>query len=128
MNSGEVLRCDDANIITQQQLKSRVDTDDVIVVDVRNPDEVERSGKIKAKRWINIPLDRLEVALGLCEEEFQSKYGISKIAPDGSDVVFHCGKGGRGTKATLLAVKLGYSKCKHLEGGQSTWKRNFPDG
>jgi len=51
------------------------------------------------------------------------KFGVKKIKDDGNDFVFHCGKGGRGTKATNLVLKLGYKKVRHLEGGQSNWKR-----
>jgi len=38
-----------------ENLKSRIAKDDVVVIDVRDPDQVERSGKIEAKRWLNIP-------------------------------------------------------------------------
>ena len=37
------------------ELKARVN--DAIVVDVRNKDEIEKYGHIKAKQWINIPLN-----------------------------------------------------------------------
>jgi len=39
-----------------ENLKSRISEDDVVVIDVRDPDQVESSGKIEAKRWLNIPL------------------------------------------------------------------------
>ena len=52
----------------------------------------------------------LEKSLKLSSEEFKSKYGAEKPPADGGNVVFHCGKGARGSMATEIAVKLGFLK------------------
>ena len=52
-----------------------------------------------------------EAALRMSSSEFEDKYKISKPDQDnGHEMLFHCGKGGRGTKAVLVAHKLGYTK------------------
>jgi len=48
--------------------------------------------------------------LKLNAEEFKAKYGKDKPPVDGSNVVFHCGKGARGSMATEIALKLGFLK------------------
>ncbi len=53
--------------------------------------------------------------LNLSSEEFKNKFGIEKFADDGSEVVIHCAVGGRGMKATLAALQLGYFKLVQSE-------------
>ncbi|XP_076807710.1 thiosulfate sulfurtransferase/rhodanese-like domain-containing protein 3 [Clavelina lepadiformis] len=75
-----------------ENLKIRIANDDVIVIDVRNPDEVARSGKIDAKRWINIPFPEVESALAKTPEDFKAKYTVGKPSNNGQEIVFHCGR------------------------------------
>jgi len=52
-----------------------------------------------------------EAALRMTSSEFEEKYKIPKPDQDhGREMLFHCGIGLRGSKALLLAHKLGYIK------------------
>ncbi|XP_076807709.1 rhodanese domain-containing protein CG4456-like [Clavelina lepadiformis] len=102
-------------------LKERLQKEDLYVIDVRNPPEIEQSGFISSRRRVNIPFPEFESALNLEENDFQAKYGIPKPTGDGSDLVIHCMIGGRGSKAIVLAEKSGLHKAQNLDGGYKKW-------
>ncbi|XP_067008454.2 rhodanese domain-containing protein CG4456 isoform X2 [Anabrus simplex] len=82
--------------------------EDVIIIDVRNPNELEESGKIEGS--INIPLKELRFALEyLSIEEFQYKYGIPRPKLD-APLIFHCRSGKRSLQALQTALDLSYKK------------------
>ena len=113
--------------INIEDLKKRVENDDVIVVDVRSADEIASAGRIASNKWLNIPLTELGDALKMSPEEFKEKYVLAKPDTAGNDFVFHCAHGRRGAKATALAISLGYTNSVNLTGGQSVWKAAYPD-
>ncbi|XP_076807708.1 thiosulfate:glutathione sulfurtransferase-like [Clavelina lepadiformis] len=110
--------------IKPADLKKKIETDDILVIDVRNKSEVDASGTIETKRNLNIPFPELESALNLANSDFKSQYGLDKPSGDGSDVVFHCMHGGRGSRAVVIADKLGLKKAKNLEGGYSDYSKS----
>lgn len=74
-----------------------------VVVDVRNPDEVERHGQIPGSHCL--PAREVEEALDLDDQSFKDKYGFPKPSPD-QTLVTHCMKGGRARRAgDALAAK-----------------------
>uniref|UniRef100_H2YHU8 Rhodanese domain-containing protein n=1 Tax=Ciona savignyi TaxID=51511 RepID=H2YHU8_CIOSA len=107
--------------ISVPELKLLLEKSDPLVIDVRNASEIESSGSIASKRNINIPFIDLDKELCLSNEDFKVKYGVNKPLPDGSDAIFHCMKGGRGSKAVVVAEKQGMEKARNLEGGYSLW-------
>ena len=71
-----------------------------VVLDVRNPDEVEKTGKLSPK-VVTCPLPELKDALQMDSEKFESIYGCPKPSPDDT-VVFTCAAGKRLVVATTL--------------------------
>lgn len=78
---------------------------DQLVLDVRNPGELEKLGLIPGA--INIPLDELRGRLG--------------ELPKDKELIISCQVGLRGHVATRMLVQHGF-KAKNLSGGFKTWQ------
>lgn len=89
-----------------------------LLIDVREPSEVEEFGKIPTS--VNIPLGQVEKALKLSEEEFKKIYSIDKPALD-HYIIFHCRTGRRSQVAAEIAVKLGYNNVSNYVGSWVDW-------
>ncbi len=90
--------------IEPQELAKKID--DVIVIDVRQPDEFNGElGHIPNSQLF--VLDELEETLALL--------------PKDKTIVFVCHSGGRSTKAAYLAIQNGYNSVFNLKGGLVLW-------
>jgi rhodanese-related sulfurtransferase len=91
--------------MTPAEVKAGLDKGDVILIDVREPDEY-RSERIAGA--INHPLSRLDPnALPLTS---------------GKTVVLHCAAGGRSARAVTACKANGVDVTRHLAGGIGAWK------
>lgn len=98
---------------------------DLLVIDVRNPEEVA-TGKIESKRWLNIPIAEFTEAMNMSQKDFKDKYGEDK-PDDGSGIVTNCGSGNRSSRALKMALEMGMNKAKHLPGGYKLWKKTVDE-
>jgi rhodanese-related sulfurtransferase len=89
-----------------------------VVLDVRNPEEVDSTGKLSPK-VVTCPLSSLKDALQLDSEEFESTYGCAKPTPDDT-VVLTCAAGKRAQMAAEM-LKDVYPKCVVYTGGAKEW-------
>ncbi|KAL3313624.1 Thiosulfate:glutathione sulfurtransferase [Cichlidogyrus casuarinus] len=89
------------------------------LIDVRNPNELAMSGKIK--NAVNIPLADIVSAFLLDNETFKNKYGIEKPGKYANNVVFYCKSGGRSMKAIYSLLDMGYEHLINLKGGYDAW-------
>ncbi|OON20170.1 rhodanese-like protein [Opisthorchis viverrini] len=123
------------------ELRERIRTKNVMLIDVRDPVELEESGRIDGA--INIPrncfiffylyriiVDGVEQAFQMEPADFQKKYGVAK--PDKSDknIVFSCRSGKRSLLALKIANRLGYKWASNFKGGYLEWvadKKSFDD-
>ncbi|BDD09234.1 hypothetical protein FUAX_16660 [Fulvitalea axinellae] len=80
--------------------------DDAVVLDVRNPKELEATGKIFGA--VNIPLDQLRDRLD----------ELDKSKP----VFVYCAKGLRGYLGALVLSHNGFEKVYNISGGMTHWK------
>lgn len=97
-----------------------------LLIDVREPGELVADGKIPFS--INIPCEfisptrssvtpqnpiisakTVEESLKLSPEVFYNKFGVDRPTTD-TEMIFHCKGGGRGGRATELALSLGFVK------------------
>jgi len=93
------------NEINVQDLKAKIDRkDDFVLIDVREPHEVEIS---KITGSILIPL-----------KEVPEK--IKDLDPK-KDYVVHCRSGGRSAEAVSLMEQQGFTKAQNLVGGINEW-------
>ncbi|KAJ8985658.1 hypothetical protein NQ317_015154 [Molorchus minor] len=107
-------------IITYEEIKTFENSKDVLIIDVREPDEIASTGKIGGS--VNIPLGELENSLkSLSDGEFQKKYNIPKPKPE-LPLVFSCRLGGRAEKAMHIALKQGYPNAKYYKGSWNEWQ------
>lgn len=90
----------------------------VVIIDVRDGDEVEDSGKIEFS--INIPSNELKSALNMKSSDFQKKYGHPKLKK-ANELIFYCSKTARGAFAADYFYNEGYRSLKYLHEGYKGW-------
>ncbi|KAK8865898.1 hypothetical protein IAR55_001046 [Kwoniella newhampshirensis] len=110
-------------IIKYEELKplTQQPTDDVLVIDVREPDEVAL-GSIPSA--VNLPLSRLKDALdrGFNAGDFQKEFAFSKPTYD-QNIIFFCRSGKRSANAAELASERGYPNIRNYQGSWLDWSK-----
>ncbi|HTV71286.1 MAG TPA: rhodanese-like domain-containing protein [Rhizobiaceae bacterium] len=88
--------------------------DDVVFVDLREPQELDREGRIPGAK----PVPR-----GLLEFWIDPDSPYHKpMFSSGKSFVFFCAAGWRSALATKAAQDMGLAPVKHIEGGFGAWK------
>ena len=96
----------DATEMDPAALKARLDAgEEVYLLDVRNPDELEEHGMIPGA--VNIPIDQLEARLA--------------EVPKDKPIVTYCMRGGRASRAAETLRSNGYEQPIEY-GGITAWK------
>ena len=85
-----------------------------VFVDLRDPREVEREGRIPGAK--HCPRGMLEFWIDP-ESPYHKPYFAS-----GQTFVFYCASGWRSALATKTAQDMGLAPVKHIRGGLSAWK------
>ncbi|ESQ73709.1 rhodanese-like domain-containing protein [Asticcacaulis sp. AC402] len=91
--------------LSPEQVRKGLDADDIILIDVREPDE-HNAECIQGA--VNLPLSRLA--------------GTSLPESDGKTLVMQCAGGVRSAKAVAVCRKRGLKVDHHLAGGIAAWK------
>ncbi|CAH8635958.1 unnamed protein product [Schistosoma curassoni] len=104
-----------------KRLKEMMKSNDLKLIDVREPDELEEAGKIPFA--VNIPLGEVEDAFKLDEKSFLEKYKIHKPNVADKNVVFSCRSGVRSMRALKIVQDLGYENPLNLVGGYNAWSK-----
>ncbi|CAH0553906.1 unnamed protein product [Brassicogethes aeneus] len=107
-------------VVDYEKMTEFQDNANYLILDVRDPGEIESTGKIPGS--INIALGTLENALLMNNDNFAKDYGRPKPNA-GFPLVFTCLKGGRATKAAEIASRLGYEKVKVYKGSWEEWSK-----
>ncbi|KAM3960962.1 rhodanese domain-containing protein CG4456 isoform 1-T3 [Aphomia sociella] len=110
---------DPKRVVSYEDMLKVIHQPEKVIIDVRNPDEVNNTGRIPSS--INIPLSTVQDALtSMSNEEFKRQYQRSK--PSSSDeLIFYCQSGRRSSEALDKALKLGYSNSKTYLGSWNDW-------
>ena len=90
-------------------------TDDVVFVDLRDPRELERDGKMPGA--FHCPRGMLEFWI-----DPASPYHKPVFAED-KKFVFFCAGGWRSALATKVAQEMGLGPVAHIDGGFGAWKK-----
>ncbi|KAG2172943.1 hypothetical protein INT44_004684 [Umbelopsis vinacea] len=102
----------------KEQLDQQIEHDafckSVTVIEVRNRQEIEDSGKIKYS--MNIPLPHL----------IEDPHRLLADFPKDRKLVFQCASGRRSHMAATKAVEAGFTNVYNLEGGLAAWKAEYP--
>ncbi|XP_073820329.1 rhodanese domain-containing protein CG4456-like [Musca autumnalis] len=103
-----------------EEIKQLKEYPNKMLIDVREPQELQESGKIPTS--INIPLDQVITVLSHDTDAsaFKTKYG--RDLPElKTELIFHCRSGIRSQKAAEIAKQLGYVNVKNYVGSWLEW-------
>lgn len=98
--------------LTVEQVAAELDQGNALLVDLREPNELEQGvipGAVSAPR-------------GMLEfwADPTSPYHRSEFDP-GRRIILHCASGGRSALAADTLQQMGYSNVAHLDGGFKAW-------
>ena len=93
--------------ISPTDAAAKAKSSDAVIVDVRDPDEFGDN---------HIP-DAINLSRGTIEFEVEEKF------PDrNTEIICHCGGGGRSALAAESLQKMGYKNVRSMDGGFRAWK------
>ncbi|AAW42492.1 hypothetical protein CNBC2130 [Cryptococcus deneoformans B-3501A] len=110
-------------IVTYEELKpiTQQPTDNILLVDVREPDEVAL-GSIPSA--VNLPLSKLKEALDSHSNpgDFQREFAFPKPQPE-QNIIFFCRSGRRSASAAEIANDKGYKSVRNYVGSWLDWSK-----
>lgn len=95
------------------QVKSELESRQITLVDIREPDELARNGVIPTS--INAPRGMLEFYADPGTPYFMPVFSKS------SRIILYCATGGRSALAAATLKRMGFRSVAHLEGGLKSW-------
>ncbi|MGB3500527.1 MAG: rhodanese-like domain-containing protein [Mesorhizobium sp.] len=87
---------------------------DVLLVDLRDPRELSRDGKIPGA--FHCPSGMLEFWIDPESPDHKPQFA------SGQQIVFYCASGWRSALSGKTAVEMGLVRVHHLKGGFTAWK------
>ncbi len=101
--------------ISAVDLSRQLESDDLVLVDLRDIRELQREGHLK---------DALHAPRGMLEFWIDPDSPYARpVFQEEKTFVFYCQSGWRSALATAVALRLGLQNASHLAGGFSEWKR-----
>jgi rhodanese-related sulfurtransferase len=100
--------------VTAAELIPLLTSEDIVIVDLRDPREIDREGRIPGA--FHCPRGMLEFWL-----DPESPYA-KPVFQEHKKFIFHCATGLRSALATKTAQDMGLSPVAHLGGGFSAWR------
>ena len=100
--------------LTVEQAASQIETEKVVLVDLREPGELAEQGAIAGA--VHAPRGMLEFYA-----DPASPYHRRELDPSARTIVY-CASGGRSALACDLLGQLGYADVANLDGGLNAWK------
>lgn len=107
-------------IVSYEEIKQLPKQLEKLLVDVREPNELQETGQIPTS--INIPLSQVasELSPNTDPKAFKAKYGRD-LPNKNTELIFHCRTGKRSQNAAEIAKSLGYEKSKNYLGSWMEW-------
>ncbi|KAG5679624.1 hypothetical protein PVAND_009184 [Polypedilum vanderplanki] len=100
------------------EIKDLPNHPEILLIDVREPWELEQTGMIPTS--VNIPINSLEWTIALISPKFNSL--VSREKPRLHDpVITTCRSGARAKRGAELLVSLGFTNVKYYEGSWNEW-------
>jgi rhodanese-related sulfurtransferase len=100
--------------LSVEQVAAELDSGDVLLVDVREPAELEQQGSIAGS--VHAPRGMLEFFADPSSPYHRPEF------KRGTRVILHCAGGGRSALAADVLQEMGYANVAHLDGGLKAWK------
>ncbi|MEV0594595.1 rhodanese-like domain-containing protein [Nonomuraea cavernae] len=105
---------DQVRNLSVAEVAEALETGTVTLVDLREPDEVQREGTIPEA--VRAPRGMLEFWA-----DPGSPYHRAEFDPS-APTILYCASGGRSALAASTLQALGYTDVSHLDGGLAAWK------
>ncbi|GKT59072.1 rhodanese domain-containing protein [Colletotrichum tofieldiae] len=93
----------------------------VVIVDSREPGELQQTGRIPSA--INIPVATAPESFHIPEEDFEDRYGFPRPGKD-TELVFYCKAGVRSRAAAALAKEAGWTRVGEYPGSFLDWQEH----
>ncbi|KAK6219545.1 rhodanese-like domain-containing protein [Colletotrichum tabaci] len=93
----------------------------VIIIDSREPGELEQTGRIPSA--VNIPVATAPESFHIPEDDFEDRYGFPRPAKD-TELVFYCKAGVRSRAAATLAKEAGWTRVGEYPGSFLDWQKH----
>ncbi|XP_064638591.1 thiosulfate sulfurtransferase/rhodanese-like domain-containing protein 3 isoform X1 [Lineus longissimus] len=106
--------------LSYEQFLSLLESKDIQLFDVREPEECRTTGVIPSA--VNIPLGEVKKAFSMSESEFVQKYRVNMPSKMDRNVVFYGLGPIKSTAALELVHKVGYKNARHYIGGWEEWQ------
>src|SRR5690606_12585056 len=104
----------EVKLVPVDEAKALLGRDDVVFVDLRDPRELTREGKIPGA---------FSCTRGMLEFWIDPESPYAKpVFQEDKTFVFYCASGWRSALATKTAQDMGLSPVAHVKGGFSAWK------
>ncbi len=100
--------------LSPEQVASELESGDAVVVDLREPQELEATGMIPGA--IHAPRGMLEFYA-----DPSLPYHKDELERD-KRIILHCASGGRSALAAKTLKDMGYTNVAHMEGGIKAWQ------
>ncbi|XP_063588116.1 thiosulfate sulfurtransferase/rhodanese-like domain-containing protein 3 isoform X3 [Penaeus indicus] len=94
---------------------------DIALIDVRNPQELEKHDAIPGA--VNIPLCHLKLALQLSDEEWAREFQVEKPTKCDRNLVFYARGPNASSAAVEIAHRLGFKMSRHYIGGWEEYSK-----
>lgn len=104
-----------------EELRTLQMAGDIALIDVRNPQELEKHDTIPGA--VNIPLCHLKLALQLSEEEWWREFQSEKPTKSDRNLVFYARGPNASSAAVEIAHRLGFKMSRHYTGGWEDYCR-----
>ena len=101
--------------LSVEQAQALHGSDDVVFVDLRDPRELEREGRMPGA--FHCPRGMLEFWI-----DPESPYAKPIFQEEGKKFIFHCASGWRSALAAKTAQDMGLKPVAHLGGGFTAWR------
>ncbi len=102
--------------LSVDEFASALETEAVTLIDIREPDEVERDGAIPGA--VRAPRGMLEFWADPASSYHRPQFDTARCT------LLYCDSGDRSALAVQALAALGYTDIAHLDGGIEAWKEH----
>jgi rhodanese-related sulfurtransferase len=100
--------------LTPQQAQEEISKGNVTVIDIREPGELQKTGKIAGA--VNAPRGMLEFYADPSLPSHKPEFDKEKR------IILYCASSGRSALAVKTLKEMGYTNIAHIDGGMNAWK------
>uniref|UniRef100_A0A5K3F680 Rhodanese domain-containing protein n=1 Tax=Mesocestoides corti TaxID=53468 RepID=A0A5K3F680_MESCO len=105
--------------ITKKELSSLLNSSDILIIDVREPNEILETGIIPGA--FNVPFSKIKESLSSNSTLFRERFGFNREDLISKRFVFVCRSGVQSARSVEIAKELGFHNVQSLDGGYEGW-------